>query len=157
MSSFPKCPRTPWDHSWVGQIEEIKLGFCHLNYKSFLMNTWTKSIAMLHNPHFAGLKIIFHSIINGLHNWLCPYPSVWSFVQNDFPFMAQSCHFHFDKILLFQLSTSWASQLFSLHTSKVKTKSNLSKASPKPYHACTTLRELSPHFSSKSSYRAERL
>ena len=113
---FPKCPRTPWDHFLVGRIEEMKLGFCHLNYKSFFMNTWTKSITMLHNPHFSGIKLVFHSIINSLHNWLCPYSNSSSFVQTNLPFWGESNIFILVKQALCTKSASWAPNLFYLST-----------------------------------------
>ena len=84
----------------------MKLGFSKLNYKPFHDEQKFKSKPRLHNLFFAGLKLVFHSMINGLHNSLGPYPLGLSFVQSDFPYMAQSCHFHFDKALLLQLSTS---------------------------------------------------
>ena len=69
ISSFPKYPRTPWYHSWVGRIEEMELGFYHLIYKAFLWWTKFKIQTMMHKHYFAGLKLVRHSIINGLHRY----------------------------------------------------------------------------------------
>ena len=51
----------------------------------------------LHNLCFAGLKLVCHSIINGLHKLLSFNPSGLSFIQSTFPLIAQSEHFHFRK------------------------------------------------------------
>ena len=105
VTSFLKSPRTHWDHSWARRIEEMELGFHLWITRQFCDEHITKSMAMLHNLCFAGLKLVFHSIINGLHNWLSPYTSDSSIVQNNLPFWEESNIFILEKFTLITKST----------------------------------------------------
>ena len=95
---FLKCLRTPWDHFWVGIIEEMKLGFSHLNYKSFSDEQDSKFKLILHNLYFASLKLVRHSIINCLHSCLRSHPKHSMQGHALYPFWEESAQCHFDKV-----------------------------------------------------------
>ena len=77
---------------------------------------------MLHNLALQAFYLANHSIIKCLHNWLSYYPSVWAIVQDNFPFLAQSYHFHSCKASFMHKSMHWASHLFLLITLHCKVK-----------------------------------
>ena len=151
IASFPKCPRTPWDNSWVGRIEEMKLVIYHFDFKPFHDEQKFKSKPRLNNLCFAGLKLVSHSIIKCLHSCYSFNSNTWAFIQVTFPFMAQSCHFHSCKEALITKSMHIALHLFLLIISNVKGKSNMSRASHKLRPCLYYTLKLFFHFSLKSS------
>ena len=105
VTIFPKYPRTHWDHTWAKRIKAKKLGFHSWIIRQILWWTRTKSIAMLHNIHFADLKLIYHSLIKFLYNLLNYDPSVWVFVQLIIPFLEESNISILEKFTLITKST----------------------------------------------------
>ena len=66
---------------------------------------------MLRNLQFAGLKLVYHSLIKCLYNWLNYDPSVWAFVQLIIPFLEESNISILEKFTLITKSISWAFKL----------------------------------------------
>ena len=114
VTSFPKCPITHLDNTWSRIIEGKKLGFHSCFTRQIFRMNMNQSHARLHNICFAGLKIVFYSIINGLHNWLRHYPIDSSFIQINFLFWEESNISILVKQALCTKSISWARNLFAL-------------------------------------------
>ena len=75
----------------------MKLGFSNLNYKSFHDEQEFKSKPMLHNLALKASKPQDISIIRRLHLLLSYYQLDSSFIQDNFPLMAQRNHCHYIK------------------------------------------------------------
>ena len=104
--------------------------FYHLNYKAFCDEQEFNVKPMLHNLVFQASKPQDLSIIRILHLLLSYYTLDSSFIQANFPFMAQSNHSILIKALI-KKSMHRAPNLFLLMTSNFKGKSNMSRASHK--------------------------
>ena len=88
----------------------MKLGFSHLNYKSFCDEQEFNFKPMLHNLALQASKPQDLSIIRRLHLLLSYYPLDSSFIQVNFPLMAQRhhCHLHKASFMQSQLALRFA-------------------------------------------------
>ena len=72
--NLSKMSKNSLRSSLIKENRRHEVGISFLNYMSFSWWTRIQIHARLHNLCFAGLKLVCHSIINGLHNSLGPYP-----------------------------------------------------------------------------------
>ena len=88
----------------------MKLGFYHLNYKAFCDEQEFNFKPMLHNLVLQASKPQDISIIIRLHLLLIYYPFHSSFIQDNFPLMAQRhhCHLHKASFMQSQLALRFA-------------------------------------------------
>ena len=120
ITSFLKYPRTPWDHLWERRIEGQKLGFQVVLQGKFYDEQNSNFKPMLHNIALRASKPQYLSIIRRLHFLLSYYPLDSSFIQVNFPLMAQRhhCHLHKASFMQGQLALSFALVPFAQTSSK---------------------------------------